>query len=514
MAFTRTFTRRGSDASFVETVVLVGFAAHALFAAVLHLVLVARGTGGALFDDDSGYVRLASLIAQTWHGESVVVAYDPSTVNSYVYMASAIFWLFGPNVFALKLVNVTLGVVIGLFVHRTADLFFGKHAARAALLGLLLFPSLTLWSSLALKDAFTFVLSMIVVWSVTEFIRTRRYALLLVATLALLPIESARQYIFMVLCVAAIPATWLLLVGKKRLALSGAILITVGSLFLLNMTINLFTIDRMVNLEVTRRNMAEGARTSFIEPTRVVQGEEGSRFVVTVPNATPDPGRTPEVIVAAPGTHLIFSGRPSEAANPPPNSVAVKPGDIVVVGSAPPTAAAPATAVAPIATPGPGVTTPAPQSMIIPQTGSAFIESPAEQASALQRIWNGVSHLPKGAAYLIGSPFPWDVRSAATAALMFDLIAWYPTVICAFVGIFVLARRRAKDAAYAFLVLIAIAGILSLIEGNVGTLARHRGMIVPLALIFASGGVGPVVRWIGARSSRLGAVLDRVPGAT
>ena len=59
----------------------------------------------------------------------------------------------------------------------------------------------------------------------------------------------------------------------------------------------------------------------------------------------------------------------------------------------------------------------------------------------------------------------------------------------AFVGLIAFVRRRRWEATYVVLVGLGMAGILAVIEGNVGTLVRHRAMLIPFAVIIAGHGI-------------------------
>jgi hypothetical protein len=120
--------------------------------------------------------------------------------------------------------------------------------------------------------------------------------------------------------------------------------------------------------------------------------------------------------------------------------------------------------------------------------------APPNDAIAIGRdLSANLAAFPKGAAYLIAAPFPWLARSQNELATIPEMLIWYLTEALAIVGVVHLVRRRDFRYAYGALVLAGVAFVLILAEGNVGTLLRHRAMIIPEAVALAS--VGAVVMW-------------------
>ena len=110
--------------------------------------------------------------------------------------------------------------------------------------------------------------------------------------------------------------------------------------------------------------------------------------------------------------------------------------------------------------------------------------------------------------YVLWGPFPWQARTTREAALVPETLAWYglqALIITALVGY---RRERWREM---FLPLAYCAGlsfVFSLIEGNVGTIYRHRAMLLIPAFAMASLGFVWVLDWrarrgeLGRRSAR------------
>lgn len=537
------------DAAFVVRSVVFVFVARAAATAVLHLILTQQSPGGAMFQDDLGYVQIADAFARLWHGQQIDLAtvpfdIDPSTLNAYIRTLAGIFWLIGPNVVVAKLFNTMLAIIASLFVYRISWIVAGRPAARAALWIMLVFPSLALWSSLTLKEAFSLFCSVGVAWTIAEFTGGSRSRSWLIATaLLVLPLQDTRAYLFTIL-LAALPLTLLALRALRGRPGMGAVVVvvTVVAFFLVSgIRPGLAPTSQTVgDLGAVRANMAEGARSAFVESTQQVQGQDADCFVVAIPGHTPEPGRSPAVVVVPSGTTLIYARRQTTDVEPPAGSVPVVTGDIACIGREPtggalslPTPSLPVAAAQPSrsaaasplgtvvqtpaatpsgsATPSPAVSaTPSPSVsavaspsptaipvLSVSQTGSTRLQDVAAPApsSAEGSGGNSLSYLPRGIAFLIGAPFPWDLTSASRIALLPELFSWYMTVVLGIVGLVLAVRRRSYDAIFVLLVGLAIAGVLSLTEGNVGTLVRHRSMLVPFAAVFAGIGLGHLMSW-------------------
>lgn len=483
-----------TERRFVVPVALAGVAARGTFAAILHLALVQAGRGGALFLDDAGYIAIGTAVARVLAGENVTIPTpDPSLVNTYLTVVGALFAAVGPNVAALKLLNVGMASLAAVFAYRTSLLLAGERAARWTLLLLLVFPSLVLWSSLALKDAFALLCLTGVVWSVVEFVKSANWPWFLGVIGWSLPLQSTRQYLFVILLVAWAPGLFASLWSRSHsLAIRGAaaaLAITVP-LFLLSGSAKLLSPETIASLEGIRRAMAVGARSAFVEPTHVVVGEPGNAFVVEVPGATPNPNQLPRVHVVPLGTTLVYdASEAGERSGGPSSVVAVRPGDVVIItaalGASPPPAAATEPMSPPSGTSPPPTRAEPASPLYVPRNRPTRVSAP-EELLVGPRIARNIAHLPRGAVYMLGAPFPWELRTPTELATAPELALWYVTVALAVAGLVAAARARRWEFAYVILVGGTIGAALSLGEGNVGTLVRHRGMLVPFAVILAS----------------------------
>lgn len=500
------------DSTFVRNMTVGAILVRLAFAAALHASLVVSGRGGALFLDDAGYVQVANDLATAWRGAAAHPDLDPSFDHNYVRVAAALFYVFGRDVLAVKFLNTMFGVLAALFAY-SAMSTLRLPGRRVALIALLAFPSLVLWASLTLKDAYVLCFALMAVWSVTEFVRSQRYGYMLVTIAALLAIENVRAYLFVMMALLW-PLALLIALPRRRLpsvasagALAAVLLISTNALHYLNP--NIITAPTYV-----RRQMAVGARSGFVQPNPVLRALPCDRYIVTVPDRTAVPDPTDVPIPA--GHELVIAG-----ASPRASAVSVRPGDVIFVQGATPCPTAVAAIVpTPEPTPTPGTgggagviepPTPTPPSLTpapapratatLPIVATVVVVGgapnvvatpapPTEDQLALPRgVAENLAHLPWGFLFLVIAPFPLFARSATELAAVPEMLVWYAAVGAAAFGVRRLWRARDTRYAYGFLLLGALALLLSLVEGNVGTLVRHRGMLIPYVVTLAAVGV-------------------------
>lgn len=450
-----------SDRRFVLLAVAGFYLGRQIFAMILHLILLQRGFDGSMFSDDYGYPRIAAALADHWRGDSFSFPTDPSVVNNYTRLAGILFWLVGDSTPALKTLNTAMGVVAAIFAYRTSFLLAGRYAARWTLLLTLGFPSIVLWSSLALKDPFALFALLGAVWVATEFL-VRPSAIPAIALLVFAGIVSdARIYLPLVLGSAWLVSLALWRIGRSErakprwLALGGAVALLI---FAMPQTA---TVALLVDdLGDVRQSMSEGARTAF-----VVRSTQEPLITVSTPTPTAVPTPAPTAVPTAAATSRptsVVTAMPTNAPTVTPTTAATS--RPTSVATALPTPAP--TAVSTTAAPSPPV-------------------SRAAGADPVRRVWDSISFLPVGAAHVVAAPFPWQLRTVADLLLLPELLLWYLTEAMAFVAAVQLAARRRVEWAFV-LATIALVGIaLSLAEGNLGTLVRHRAMLIPPTIIVA-----------------------------
>jgi hypothetical protein len=120
---------------------------------------------------------------------------------------------------------------------------------------------------------------------------------------------------------------------------------------------------------------------------------------------------------------------------------------------------------------------------------------------------------PKVLPYVLWGPFPWQARSGRELAVIPETLAWYGMQALIIIGLVAWRRERWRQL---FLPLAFCGGltfIFSLIEGNVGTIYRHRAMLLLPAFAMAALGFDWLLTWLSRRAERpvsapIGAVTD------
>jgi hypothetical protein len=138
--------------------------------------------------------------------------------------------------------------------------------------------------------------------------------------------------------------------------------------------------------------------------------------------------------------------------------------------------------------------------------GSDTAESGIDLPDRISRFEGGwavqLRNIPIVMPYVLWAPFPWRATRPRDMAIMPEMLAWYVVEALVIVTLVALGRGRWRE----LFMPLAFAGglvfVFSIIEGNVGTIYRHRSMLFPTAFSVASLGVLWLeARWA-ARSTR------------
>jgi hypothetical protein len=131
--------------------------------------------------------------------------------------------------------------------------------------------------------------------------------------------------------------------------------------------------------------------------------------------------------------------------------------------------------------------------------GAGVAESGIELSGRLSRYEGGwaiqMRNIPIVMPYVLWAPFPWAGVRLRDLAVLPEALAWYAVQVLSVVTLIVFGRSRWREL---FLPVVFIGGLVfvfSIIEGNVGTIYRHRVMLFPAAFPLAAMGALWVWSW-------------------
>lgn len=257
----------------IAWLVAAAYPVHLALMAVLHYTLVALGRDGFVTGDDFGYADLSWRLAQWLRGAPADINWSAESYlfGNFVWLETGIFYLVGPAVLVMKVLNAAFLVAVVVLLYDAARRLFGERAAVASALTVAAFPSLAVWTALNLKDAFALALIVTVVWALVRFAERPAWRPLVVALLALLFLESVRRYVFLLLAIVipvAVMVGVLRTIGPRAgmryglVAIAACALLTAGSG---NGVLGLTWVgtEALSRLETGRAWMAASARSAI-----------------------------------------------------------------------------------------------------------------------------------------------------------------------------------------------------------------------------------------------------------
>lgn len=102
------------------------------------------------------------------------------------------------------------------------------------------------------------------------------------------------------------------------------------------------------------------------------------------------------------------------------------------------------------------------------------------------------------ATYLL-TPLPWQMETRGELSYLPEQLFWYVLLALAPIGAVVAVRRDRTVAALLIAYILPTAAVVALTTGNVGTLIRHRTLIVPYVVWVSALGFGVAMHWAAER---------------
>ena len=210
--------RSHDDKTFLMRLFLIAVLVRIILATVIFVGHMEEFFGG----DANTYDIFGQSLVQSWHGNEFHDFAFTNFVSSgasawgMLYLVAGVYELIGTNMFAIQLINASVGAASAIIVYYVAQsLFNNVRVSRVAAILVGFYPSLILWSSQALKDGLiilALVLAILATLRLMEKIKVK-YVLVLIA--CLMALLSLRFYIFYMMA-AAVAGSFI--IGMKTLS--------------------------------------------------------------------------------------------------------------------------------------------------------------------------------------------------------------------------------------------------------------------------------------------------------
>ncbi|HYY88259.1 MAG TPA: glycosyltransferase family 39 protein [Chloroflexota bacterium] len=437
----------------VQLPLTLGLAARILVA--FGLGLYGRATHGGLpvLDDEESLhraaVELAPILA-AGHGDLQPAWWH--LPSPYLSLLGSLYLVLGPDFTAVRILNAAVGTVAVALVFGIAKRTFGPAAARAAAWTVAFWPAVVLWSGSGLRESLFTTSTLLVPWLLTRRLTSPAWGVgLATAAVTLIVIGALRNYTAWVLALAAA-----LGLASRRLALAGLLFVGVVAVW-------------------PRLPIAAQLTPSAIER------QAAAIELATIPET--DPAKRP----------------------PPPNRSLPEITSIVRAQLPGDT----------------GLTTAIvfgyetdPIRYVIATDRDSFYVLPPERVGPVNAenvTWDvPLRRLLSGLRLLFLPPAPWGSAPVQRLATIPDALAL--DFLVALVVLSVWTERRVRSTAWVVSVVYLVVMIfgLAIISANLGTVFRHRGMLVPWASMLAA----PLLVDLIARQRWVAILRSRSPSAT
>ena len=284
---------RGSteDRRFLLRVFIIGLLVRVIIATVIFTGHMEEFFGG----DANTYDIYGRSLGASWHGDKYHLSRYEGFVASgasawgMLYIVAIVYELIGTNMFAIQLLNASIGSSTAIVVYSTAQVLFkNKRVSRLSCLLVCFFPSLVLWSSQALKDGLIVLVLALAILCTLRLMEKVTVTYALILTVCLLGLLTLRFYTFYMM-VAAVGGSFL--IGSKQVtsqAFLGRFLAVIG----IGLLFTWFGLTQYAGSQITqyanlkmvqtsRTDLARNADSGFMKDVDV-QTTEGALTAIPV----------------------------------------------------------------------------------------------------------------------------------------------------------------------------------------------------------------------------------------
>lgn len=284
-------TRESDDRTFLMRIFVFGLLIRIALATVIFVGHYEEFFGG----DANTYDIFAKSLNAAWHGDKYHLARYQSFVGSgasawgMLYLVAAVYELIGANMFAIQLINASVGATTAIVVYYSAQhLFSNKRVSRLTAVLVCFFPSLVLWSSQALKDGIIVLVLALAIFCTLKLMENISVGYVVVLTCCLLSLLTLRFYTFYMMS-AAVGGSFLM--GVKSMNMQ-SFLRRFAAVIVIGLVFTWFGIaryastqlDRFGNLAVVQRSrldLAQSAESGFLKDVDV-QTTEGALTAIPI----------------------------------------------------------------------------------------------------------------------------------------------------------------------------------------------------------------------------------------
>lgn len=198
--------RSGEQKTFLLRLFLLAVLVRIGVATIIYLGNMQEFFGG----DANTYHLFGESLKQSWHGDDyhsgryAVFIQSGAGAWGMLYIVAAVYEVLGgANMFAIQLINASVGASTAIVVYYTTQtLFNNTRVSKLAAILVAFFPSLILWSSQALKDGLIIMALALCILSTLRLMEKVTVPYLLTLGVCLAALLSLRFYIFYMMAAA------------------------------------------------------------------------------------------------------------------------------------------------------------------------------------------------------------------------------------------------------------------------------------------------------------------------
>lgn len=282
----------------------------ALLVRIAVATFILLGDMEAFFGGDAHtYDIFGKSLLQSWYGDIYHAARYAGFIKSgagawgMLYVVAAVYGVIGENLYAIQLINASVGAATAIVVYYVAQTLFNNiRVSRLAALLVAFFPSLILWTSQALKDGLIILALALAMLATLRLMEKITIGYVLVLTTCLLALLSLRFYIFYMMLAAVVGSFF---IGMKAVNAQGFIQ-RFMAVAMMGLAFTWFGVLRYAGTQFDRY-----ANLKTIQMSRTDQANAGSGFGKDV-----DVGTTEGALTAIPIglVYLLFAPFPWDMA--------------------------------------------------------------------------------------------------------------------------------------------------------------------------------------------------------